>query len=126
MQLRLRTKLTLIMTAMVFLVVAVLSTAFVALVIDQVLTDLSQRTTELAQQVFNQAFRALGDAGAQGLAPATSDKQEMHDYVRHAFEMSKGLQSQLDSSIKSVPYLYEVSIADSDGMVLVSSDHNAP
>jgi len=59
MQLRLRTKLTLIMTGLVLLVVAVLSAVFVAQLFEQVLQQTDKRTVEIANQVFEQARRAL-------------------------------------------------------------------
>jgi PAS domain S-box-containing protein len=124
MQLRLRTKLTLIMTGLVFLVVAVLSVVFVARLMGEVLREANQRATELAQQVFLQARHAISDAKAMGVLPASRDPQEIHDYVRHTFESNDGLRSQLDAAIGTVPYIYEVSITDHQGMVLVSSDPN--
>src|SRR5258706_399130 len=62
MQLRLRTKLTLIMTSLVLLVVAVLSVVFVAQLLGQVLEQTDKRTHEIAHQGFVQAARALKDA----------------------------------------------------------------
>lgn len=126
MQLRLRTKLTLIMTGLMFLVVAVLSVVFLARLMSEVLGEANQKANELAQQVFQQARHAISDAKSQGMVPASRDPQEIHDYVRHSFEISDGLQSQLDAAIGSVPYIYEVSITDHDGLVLVSSDRNQP
>ena len=55
MQLRLRTKLTLVMTGLVLLVVAVLSVVFVGQLVDQALLEIDKRTTDVAQQVFEQA-----------------------------------------------------------------------
>jgi PAS domain S-box-containing protein len=124
MQLRLRTKLTLIMTGLVFLVVAVLSGVFGALLMDTVLREADQRASELAQQVFLQAKHAISDAKSEGILPASRDPQEIHDYVRHAFEINDGLQSQLQAAVGFVPYIYEVSIADDNGIALVSSDPN--
>jgi PAS domain S-box-containing protein len=124
MQLRLRTKLTLIMAGLVFLVVAVLSGVFGALLMDTVLREANQRASELAQQIFLQAKQAISDAREQGILPASRDPQEIHDYVRHAFEINDGLKSQLEAAIGFVPYIYEVSVTDKDGIALVSSDPN--
>ena len=68
MQLRLRTKLTLVMTGLVLLVAAVLSGVFAAQLLDQLLQATSKRASELAQQVFLQAQHALTDAATAGLA----------------------------------------------------------
>jgi PAS domain S-box-containing protein len=125
MQLRLRTKLTLVMTSLVLLVVAVLSGVFAAQLLDQLLQVTSNRADDVAKQVFFQAQRALADAVEQGLRPASDSPQEIHDYVRHAFEINEGLKTQLKAA-KDNPFIYEVSIADRDGMVLISTDENLP
>jgi PAS domain-containing protein len=125
MQLRLRTKLTLVMTGLVLLVAAVLSGVFAAQLLEQLLQATSMRANDLASQVFLQAQHALTDAGEQGLRPASDSPQEIHDYVRHAFEINEGLRTQLKAA-KDNPLIYEVSIADHDGMVLISTDETLP
>jgi len=112
MQLRLRTKLTLVMTGLVLLVAAVLSGVFAAQLLDQLLQAV-------------QAQHALTDAAQQGLRPASDSPQEIHDFVRHAFEIDEGLHTQLKAA-KENPLIYEVSITDQDGMVLVSTDEGLP
>jgi PAS domain S-box-containing protein len=121
MQLRLRTKLTLVMTGLVLLVSVVLSSVFAAQLLEQLLQATSLRANDLASQVFLQAQRALTDAGEQGLRPASDDPQEIHDFVRRAFEINEGLRTQLKAA-KENPLIYEVSIVDHDGMVLISTD----
>ena len=78
MQLRLRTKLTLVMTGLVLLVVAVLSGVFAAQLLDQLLQATNNRANDLASQVFVQAQHALADAGERGLRPASDDEQGIH------------------------------------------------
>jgi len=46
-------------------------------------------------------------------------------FVRHAFEIDEGLHTQLKAA-KENPLIYEVSITDQDGMVLVSTDEGLP
>jgi PAS domain S-box-containing protein len=125
MQLRLRTKLTLVMTGLVLLVAAVLSGVFAAQLLDQLLQATKDRASDLANQVFVQAQHALTDAAQQGLRPASDSPQEIHDFVRHAFEIDEGLHTQLKAA-KENPLIYEVSITDQDGMVLVSTDEGLP
>jgi PAS domain S-box-containing protein len=125
MQLRLRTKFTLVMTSLVLLVVAVLSGVFAAQLLEQLLQATNKRADDLASQVFLQAQHALADAGEQGLRPASDSPQEIHDYVRHAFEISEGLRTQLKAATDN-PLIYEVSITDHDGMVLISTDESLP
>jgi PAS domain S-box-containing protein len=123
MQLRLRTKLTLVMTGLVLLVVAVLSVVFVGQLVDQALLEIDKRTTDVARQVFDQANRALVDAAESGLHLKSDDPQDVHDYVRRAFEMSDNLTAQLKAT-KGIRLIYEVSITDHEGIVLVSSDES--
>ena len=125
MQLRLRTKLTLVMTGLVLLVAAVLSGVFAAQLLEQLLQATKTRADDLANQVFLQAKHALLEAGQRGLRPASDAPQEIHDFVRHAFEINEGLRTQLKAA-KVNPLIYEVSITDLNGMVLVSTDENLP
>src|SRR6266404_2553964 len=124
MQLRLRTKLTLIMTGMVLLVVAVLSAVFVAQLFELVLQQTDKRTHEIANQVFQQARRALAEAAERGLRPASNEPEDIEDYVLKAFKMSEGLHAQLKAAKVDTPSIYEVSITNDDGKVLVSTDES--
>src|SRR5947209_17071908 len=111
MQLRLRTKLTLVMTGLVLLVAAVLSGVFAAQLLEQLLLATNTRADDLGKQVFLQAKHALLEAGKQGLRPASDSPDEIHDFVRHAFEISDGLRTQLKAAkenrmIYGVTYTY--------------------
>jgi PAS domain S-box-containing protein len=125
MQLGLRAKLTLIMTGLVLLSVTVLSSVFFEQLLQQVMHDTDKRANELSREVFDSARHALADAKTQGLRPNSDDPADTHDYVKSAFEMSDGLTSRLQSATDS-PSIYEVSIVDRDGVVLVSSDPALP
>jgi PAS domain S-box-containing protein len=124
MQLRLRTKLTLIMTGLVLLVVAVLSAVFVAQLFEQVLQQTDKRTLEIANQVFEQAKRALAEAAERGLRPASNDAADINDYVEKAFRMSEGLNAQLKAAKLDTPSIYEVSITNKEGRLLISTDES--
>src|ERR1700675_658094 len=125
MQLRLRTKLTLVMTSLVLLVAAVLSGVFAAQLLEQLLQSTQKRADDLANQVFRQAKQAILEAGQRGLRPASDAPEETHDFVRHAFEIDEGLHTQLKAA-KENPLIYEVSITDQDGRAMVSTDENLP
>ncbi len=125
MQLRLRTKLTLVMTGLVLLMVAVLSGVFLAQLLQQTLMETDKRASDLAHQVFVQAQHALTEAAGKGLRPSSEGPEDVHDYVRRAFEINAGLQAQLEAAVSS-PSVYEVSIADDDGLVLISNDESLP
>src|SRR5437660_4607308 len=125
MQLRLRTKLTLVMTSLVLLVAAVLSGVFAAQLLEQLLQATNTRADDLGKSVFRHAKHALVEAGRQGLRPASDAPEEIHDFVRHAFEISDELRTEL-AAAKDNPLIYEISITDLDGMVLASTDENQP
>src|SRR3974390_1051953 len=125
MQLGLRAKLTMLMTAMVLLTTAVLSLVFLQLLMQQVLNHTQTRANELGRPVFSQASHAESDAKTMGMRPVSDDPQDIHDFVQQVFETSDALNSQL-AAAAAVPIVYEVSIVDTNGKVLVSSDPNDP
>jgi F0F1-type ATP synthase membrane subunit b/b' len=75
MQLGLRTKLTLVMKRLVFLVVVVLSAVFVARLTSQVIHEHNTRANELAQ-MFEQAKHALEDAKQAGERPSSNSLED--------------------------------------------------
>jgi len=121
MQLRLRTKLTLVMTGLVLLVVAAVCTVIVGQLLDQVLQQTDKSAAQIANQVFQSAHGAVLTATNEGVRPDSASPRDVHDYVRHVFETDEVLHAQLNVA-KSTFSIYEVSITDVDGMVLVSTD----
>src|SRR5215471_16694807 len=97
MQLRLRTKLTLVMTGLVFLVVVALSGVYFARLTGQVFQETNNRANELTQQVFAQARRSLLDAKQSGLQAASDSPEDRRDYVRQAFERNDGLAEEIQA-----------------------------
>jgi PAS domain S-box-containing protein len=121
MQLGLRAKLTMVMTALVLLMTLALSLVFLEQQLQQALQDTNNHAEELSKQVFGWASHADDDARERGMRPASEDPQEIHDFVRKVFETSDALNTQLTAA-SELPSIYEVSIVDRDGLVLVSSD----
>jgi PAS domain S-box-containing protein len=121
MQLRLRTKLTLVMTGLVLLVVASVCVVLVAQLLDQVLQQTDKRAQEIASQAFAAAHRAILNAPNEGIRPESTSPKDVHDFVRRVFEGDEVLHAQLSAAKSTFP-IYEVSITDSEGMVLVSTD----
>ena len=121
MQLGLRTKLTLIMTGLVLFTAVAVSLIFLEQLLQRVLFETDQSAHELVRDVYESAGHALEDARQRGFLPASNEEEDTHDYVRKAFETSDWLEARLKSSTDA-PWVYEVSIVDRDGEVLVSSD----
>jgi PAS domain S-box-containing protein len=120
MQLRLRTKLTLVMTGLVLLVVAAVSGVYFALLLQQVLDQSERRAAEIASNTFALVNVALQEAKAQGWRPESNASEDIRDYVAYALGASQGLQAQLQAAVRS-PGIYEVSITDREGRVLASA-----
>jgi len=120
MQLRLRTKLTLVMTGLVLLVVAAVSGVYFALLLQQVLDQSERRAAEIASNTFALVKVALQEAKAQGWRPESNAPEDIRDYVAYALGASQGLQAQLQEAVRS-PGIYEVSITDHEGRVLASA-----
>ena len=121
MQLRLRTKLTLVMTGLVLVVVTAVSGVYFAQLLQQVLDQSERRASEIARSTFEQINGALRDAKAQGWRPESNAPEDIHDYVAYALGASQGLQAQLQAASASSG-IYEVSITDHEGRVLASTD----
>ena len=81
MQLRLRTKLTLVMTGLVLLVVAAVSGVYFALFLQQVLDQSENRAQDIANSTFEQIKGALLNAEAQGWRPESNSSEDIRDYV---------------------------------------------
>ncbi len=126
MQLRLRTKLTLVMTGLVFLVVVVLSGVYFARLTGQVILETNNRANELTQQVFGQARRALADAKQSGLQASSDSPEDRRDYVRQAFERNDALAEEIRTPMGANPWISDITIVDKAGMVLASNDPQAP
>ncbi|HJX94351.1 MAG TPA: hypothetical protein VJ324_01950, partial [Candidatus Acidoferrum sp.] len=121
MQLRLRTKLTLVMSGLVLLVVAAVSLVYFALLLQQVLDQSQKRAQDIATSTFDQVRRALRDAEAQGWRPESNAPEDIRDYVAYALGASQGLQAQLQTAVVASS-IYEVSITDHEGRLLASTD----
>ena len=122
MHLRLKTKITLTMAALVLAVVAVYSYLNVASLERQVVRQVDSRANTIAQQVFFQAQNALADAAAAGNAPASDSPADMRAYVRDSLANSKALDSLINGEVGYSSFIYEVTIVDHDGTALISSD----
>lgn len=119
---RLKTKITLIVAMLVLAVVAVNSGLYVASLTRQVIRQMDSRANLVAQHVFFQAQNALADAAAGGEKPTSNSPEDMHEYVRTALDGDSALTSLIDAEVGYSPQVYEVSIIDRDGIVLISSD----
>src|ERR1700733_4596476 len=127
---RLKTKITLIVVLLVLAVVGVTSLLYLQTLTQQVIRQADARANLVTQQVFLQAQNALRAAAGEGQAPASSHPYDGREYFRKALDQSSALTSLMDAEVGYSFLVYEVTIVDLDGNVLISSpslpDRKAP
>jgi PAS domain S-box-containing protein len=126
MQLSLKTKITLATALLVLAVVTAISAIYLGRLIRQVVRQTDDRAHFVAQLVFHEAQQALTDAAERGDAPISSSPADVRQYVRYALLQSAGMNSLLESTVGYSPNIYEISIADGQGTVLLSTDASLP
>jgi signal transduction histidine kinase len=126
MRLRLRTKITLFIALLVLAVVGVNSWLYLARLTRQVIQQADERAGLVTKQVLFQAQNALRDAAQYGLAPASESHADLREYIRGALDRDAALTSLIDSQVAYSSLVYEVTIVDSAGIALISSDASLP
>lgn len=122
MRLSLKTKLTLATSLLVLAVVALVSGLYLGRLMRQTLRQANDNAGFVAQQVYSACGNALKEATERGDAPASLEPADLRDYVRRAFDNSSTLNSLIESDVGISPIIYEITISDKDGVVLLSSD----
>jgi PAS domain S-box-containing protein len=122
MRLSLKTKLTLATSLLVLAVVAVVSGLYLGRLMRQTLRQANDNAGFVAQQVYSACGNALKQATERGDAPVTVSPADLHAFVRRAFDNSSTLNSLIESDVGISPIIYEITISDKDGIVLLSSD----
>jgi signal transduction histidine kinase len=126
MQVRLKTKITLATVVLVLGAVGVNSGLYVVNLTRQVIRQANDRAQLVSRHIFFEAQNALVDAAKSGAAPASDSPADLGTYVQKAFDNSAPLASSIDAEVGYSPLIYEVSITDVNGTVLVSSDKSLP
>jgi PAS domain S-box-containing protein len=122
MRLSLKTKFTLAISLLVLAVVAVVSGLYLGQLTKQVLRQSEDRAVLVARQVFFACRSALLDAAERGDAPASPSPADLRAYVQRALDNSTALNSLLESAVGYTVTIYEITITDQNGIVLISSD----
>jgi PAS domain S-box-containing protein len=122
MRLSLKTKFTLATSLLVLAVVAVVSALYLGRLTSQVLHQADDRARFVAQQVFLACQNALADAAETGESPRSLNQDDIREYVRRTLDNSSPLNSLIESAVGYSPTIYEITISDKNGIVLVSSD----
>src|SRR5579863_7754089 len=122
MRLSLKTEFTLATSLLVLAVVTVVSSLYLGRLMRQTLRQANDTAGFVAQQIYDACGDALKDAAERGETPASLDPADLRTYVRHAFDSSSTLNSLIESDVGISPTIYEITITDANGTVLVSSD----
>jgi len=122
MRLSLKTKFTLATSLLVLAVVTGVSGLYIARLTRQVLRQADDRASFVALQVYDACNQALKDAAQRDEAPASTSPQDLRAYAQKAFDDSSTLNTLIESAVAYSPTVYEITISDKDGIVLVSSD----
>jgi len=126
MQVRLTTKFTLTAALLVLAVAALLSTIYLSTLARMVIRQADDLARFVAQQTFFQAQQALQEAARQGSGPGSASPEGVREYVRRTLDENEGVTRQVEAAVSYSPGIYEVSIVDRDGTVLISSDSSLP
>ncbi|MGC1688008.1 MAG: hypothetical protein WA734_20430, partial [Candidatus Acidiferrales bacterium] len=122
MPLSLKTKFTLTTSLVVLVVVALVSWLFLARLTNIVIRQANERAGFVAQQVFDACRQALANSAEHGEAPNSDSPADMRDYVQNSLDNSSALNTLLESAVGYSPTIYEITISDQKGKILVSSD----
>ncbi|HYL68732.1 MAG TPA: ATP-binding protein [Candidatus Limnocylindria bacterium] len=122
MRLSLKTKFTLATSVLVLAVVTGVSALYIARLTRQVLRQAEDRAEFVAQQVKDACNQALRDAAQRDETPASASAEDLRTYVQRAFDNSSTLNTLIESAVGISRTIYEITISDKDGIVLVSSD----
>jgi signal transduction histidine kinase len=118
---RLKTKLVLAITGLVFLVVCTLSWIYVNELLRQRMSQALAANDIVAHQILFATRRAL-QTNIHGMQVNPSDHKAVRAAVARALRTDPALSALMDSAIRYSPTVFDVAIADSEGRALLSTD----
>jgi len=118
---RLKTKLVLAITGLVFVVVTVLSALFLSELIYQQIEQSYSSNDVLAHQILFAVRKAL-EGGVRNHPVDPQDPEALRETVSKSLHEDQGLAALLNSVIRYSPTVFDISIADWTGRVVLSTD----
>jgi signal transduction histidine kinase len=118
---RLKTKLVLAITGLVFLVVTVLSWLFLEQLLAQRISQSYDANDMVARQIFYSTTLAL-NTGLKNRQLNPNDPVALRAAVSDVLQHDEGLNGLLSSVNRYAPTVFDVAIADSDGKAVLSTD----
>ncbi len=119
--LRLKTKLVLAITGLIFLIVTALSWLFLDKLLEQRISQSYQGNDMVAHQILYSTRLAI-ENDLRGKTIDATDPHALRDAVATSLQQDKALQALLASVIRYSPTVFDVSIADSENRAMVSTD----
>jgi signal transduction histidine kinase len=117
---RLKTKLVLAITGLVFMVVCTLSWIFLGQLLRQRMSQAYSANDMVAHQILFATRRATDDIRSPRVNP--NDPKSVRAAVAQALRNDPALTALMNSAIRYSPTVFDVAIADSEGRALVSTD----
>ena len=121
MKLRLKTKLVLAISGMVFTLVAILSFLYVSQLMKQRISESYTEADFSAHQILHGARQAL-ETDLSSTRVDTTDPEQVHDAIAYILQSDTSLNSLLQSVVGYNPEVFDASIADTNGRALLHTD----
>lgn len=121
MKLRLKTKLVLAISGMVFTLVAVLSFLYVSQLMKQRVSESYAEADFSAHQILHGARQAL-ETDLSSSRVDTRDPEQVHDAIAYILQSDSSLNSLLQSVVGYNPEVFDAAIADRNGRALLHTD----
>lgn len=118
---RLKTKLVAAITGLVFLVASILSMLYLRELLRDRITQSYQATDMVAHQVLFSTRRSL-ETGMAGVAIDADNPAMLRAAVADTLHRDLGLSALLNSIIRYSPTVYDISVADTSGRALITTD----
>lgn len=118
---RLKTKLVVAITGLVFLVVAVFSWLYFSQLLQQHIEQSYNATDIVAHQIQFATREAIAN-GTRNQVIDTNDPAALRSAIANAVRHDRGLDALLNSVISYSPTVFDIAIADRDGRALLSTD----
>ncbi|HEY4045879.1 MAG TPA: ATP-binding protein [Acidobacteriaceae bacterium] len=118
---RLKTKLVLAISGLVFLMVCVLSWLFLDQLVEQRIAESYSSNEMVAHQILFATRQAL-ERNMRGRGVNPNDPSALHAQIAEALRQDPGLTSLMNSAIAYAPTVFDVTIADSQGRGLASTE----
>lgn len=120
-RLRLKTKLVLAISTMVFALVAVLSWVYVSQLVRQRIQQSYESSDFVAHQILNGTRQAL-EVDFESTRIDTSDPVALNEAIAESLQSDPGLSSLLESIVGYSPTTYDAALVDMNGRALIHTD----